>query len=74
MTEHVRTVLNVRGMTCNNCVRHVSEALRELSGVEKVEVDLAEARAVVQHDPTAAPLARLLEAVADAGYDADQRD
>jgi copper chaperone len=70
MTSHISTVLSVKGMSCGKCVRHVSEALHELQGVEAVEVRLAEATAVVRHDPGAAPLARLIEAVTDAGYEA----
>jgi copper chaperone len=68
MSNQVDTVLNVTGMTCGHCVRHVSEALGELQGVETVEVNLAEKKAVVRHDPSAAPLASLIAAITDAGY------
>ena len=61
------TSYSITGMTCDNCVRHVSEALRELPGVTDVAVDLAAARADVTSD---APVPR--EAVGgaldDAGY------
>jgi len=74
MSNPISTVLNVKGMSCGNCVKHVSEALNELPGVEKVDVRLAEAKAVVSHDPTTAPLASLIAAVSDAGYDAAHSD
>jgi copper chaperone CopZ len=74
MTDHISTVLSVNGMSCGKCVRHVSEALTELEGVEHVEVRLAEAKALVRHDPNAAPLERLIAAVTDAGYDAAHSD
>ena len=66
----VQTTLNVEGMTCGNCVRHVGDALRGLPGVTGVEVRLDERKAIVQHDPHAAPLDALLAAVRDAGYEA----
>ncbi len=34
--------LGVDGMTCQHCVRHVTEALTEVPGVEAVEVSLEE--------------------------------
>ena len=74
MTTPISTVLNVSGMTCGKCVRHVSDALRELQGVENVDVSLNDAQAVVRHDPAAAPIATLIAAVSDAGYDATKRD
>jgi len=57
--------LKIEGMSCNNCVRHVSEALRAVPGVERVEVSLAQGQAVVEGE---APLERLIEAVQEEGY------
>ncbi len=34
--------LGVGGMTCQHCVRHVTEALTEIPGVEAVQVSLEE--------------------------------
>jgi len=59
--------LKIEGMSCNNCVRHVSEALRAVPGVERVEVSLAQGQAVVEGE---APLERLIEAVQEEGYTA----
>ena len=33
--------LNVSGMTCGACVKHVEKAINSIAGVQKVEVDLA---------------------------------
>jgi len=55
-------------MTCNHCVRHVSDALRGVPGVAKVDVALPDAAEVVHDD--SASLAQLIEAVRSAGYDA----
>jgi len=61
------TNVDVDGMTCSNCVRHVEDALRALDGVEKLEVQIGNVR--VDHDPTKLPPERLLEAIKDAGYE-----
>jgi heavy metal translocating P-type ATPase len=64
------TVLEIRGMTCMNCVRHVTKALEGVSGVGTVEVDLDTGRATVRPaggtdlDPEA-----LAGAVREAGYE-----
>jgi copper chaperone CopZ len=62
--------LDIRGMTCNGCVRHVGEALRAVAGVSGVDVSLADNRARVIHDPATAPIANLVGAVEAAGYEA----
>ena len=42
MAENIdrTTVLKVSGLTCSNCVRHVSEELEEVEGVKNVSVIL----------------------------------
>jgi copper chaperone CopZ len=56
--------LEVQGMTCGSCVKHVTKALQAVPGVTNVEVDLANGRARVDGDlqaegaPLIAALAR----------------
>lgn len=69
MTQVIIT-LRVSGMTCNGCVKHVDAALRGVPGVTAVEVDLANGRAKVVHDPDKAPVPALVAAVDAAGYEA----
>ncbi|MCS7067231.1 MAG: cation transporter [Meiothermus sp.] len=59
--------LKIEGMSCNNCVRHVTEALKSVPGVEQVEVSLQEGRARVVGT---APVEKLIEAVREEGYTA----
>ncbi len=66
------TTLGITGMTCNHCVKHVEQALRELPGVSAVEVDLAQGRATVEHDAQVA-LPQLVAAIEAAGYEATAR-
>ena len=62
----VSTTLAIKGMTC---VRHVTEALGEIPGV-RAEVDLAAATATISHPPSVG-VQSLVDAVAEAGYEAD---
>jgi copper chaperone len=56
----------VQGMTCGHCVASVREEVSEVAGVEKVEVDLASGRMVVNGDGFADDAVKA--AVAEAGY------
>lgn len=59
--------LQVEGMSCGSCVKHVSEALRPLPGVSGVHVDLQAGRVRVSGE---ADSERLIAALQDAGYPA----
>lgn len=57
------TDLQVEGMTCASCVRHVNAALAPIAGVADVSVDLAAGRVKVSGDADVA-------ALQEAGYPA----
>ncbi len=59
--------IDITGMTCGNCVRHVTEALAEIPGVRDVHVDLASNHAEFT---VAQPIDReiLARALDEAGY------
>ena len=40
MTDTTARTFSVKGMTCDHCVRSVSEEVSEVPGVEEVAVDL----------------------------------
>src|ERR1051325_3738938 len=62
---------SVSGMTCNNCARHVTEAIQGVPGVASASVTLDTGRAQVRWSPNAAPDAgAVVRAVSEAGYDA----
>jgi copper chaperone CopZ len=58
---------SIDGMTCDNCAKHVREALLELPGVHSAAVDLAAARATVEAD-AAVPREQVAAALDEAGY------
>lgn len=59
--------MQVEGMSCGACVRHVNAALLPLAGVSEVAVDLAAGRVKVTGN---ADSALLLAALQEAGYPA----
>lgn len=61
------TSLTIEGMTCAACAQRVSRALLRVEGVAAAQVNLATERAEIQGS---APLAALLAALDDAGYNA----
>lgn len=63
------TELEIKGMTCQNCVKHVKNALENVEGVESVEVTLEPGFAKVQHTSQVAT-ADLVDAVDEEGYEA----
>ncbi|MBI2776827.1 MAG: cation transporter [Chloroflexi bacterium] len=65
--------LGVGGMTCDDCVVHVSEALESVPGVEAATVDLGSRSAVVTASPDL-PVGALAAAVRASGqYNAFER-
>ncbi|OBZ84765.1 Copper-transporting ATPase 1 [Choanephora cucurbitarum] len=63
------TRLPVEGMTCQSCVRAITNALSLLEGVEQVNVNLEAAEALITHDPIHISYAQLKEAIEDCGFD-----
>ena len=59
--------LGVQGMTCDHCVKAVSEAARSVSGVDEAEVDLGAGTVTVQGDNI--DMAQLKGAIMEAGFD-----
>lgn len=57
----------VKGMTCGNCVRHVTEEVQGVAGVTNVEVTLETGAVVVTADSI--DDAAIEAAVVEAGYE-----
>lgn len=71
MNKQQDTILEVDGMSCPSCIRHVSSVL-ELDGVDKVDVVLRDGIVVVKHDAARTSVGELIDALT-AGYVSNQR-
>lgn len=65
----MKTELSIQGMTCQNCARHVTEALQGTPGVASAAVDLGANRAsVVWKDDIQPAVESLIASLREAGY------
>ncbi len=60
-------VFNVTGMTCDNCVHHVTEAAKGVAGVTDAKVSLANKSATVEGDFDEG---KIIAAIEEEGYEA----
>jgi copper chaperone len=74
MKDEKKVSLKVDGMTCGSCVRHVTEALRDLEGVCDVTVSLRQRTAKVRYEAESVSEAKLITALEEAGYGARRCD
>jgi copper chaperone CopZ len=66
--DKMKKQLSIEGMSCKHCVNHVTEALKDVTGVSNVSVSLSDKKAVidVKEDISDAVLKKAVEEV---GYD-----
>ncbi|MDR0411272.1 MAG: cation transporter [Treponema sp.] len=64
----MKTILNIEGMSCEHCVKHITEALKSVMGVKSVKVSLKDKKATVVHKDDMSVEA-LKSAVVTVGYE-----
>ncbi|HHU92114.1 MAG TPA: heavy metal transport/detoxification protein [Halanaerobiaceae bacterium] len=64
----MKKILEIDGMTCAHCAARVKKELEKIEGVESVEVNVEEKKAVVSLN-TAISEVKLKAAVEEAGYE-----
>jgi copper ion binding protein len=64
----MKTTLKIEGMSCDHCVKHVTEALEGIQGVASAKVSLKHNNAEVEHSG-AVSLDAMKAAVVEAGYE-----
>ncbi|MHA1198827.1 MAG: heavy-metal-associated domain-containing protein [Candidatus Heimdallarchaeaceae archaeon] len=62
--------LNIEGMTCGHCQMTVANALKKVSGVKEVEVNLENSSAKILYKPGKTTDEKLIKAVEESGYKA----
>jgi len=61
----VEATLKIEGMTCEHCVRHVTDALNEIPGVKALRVIVGQA--IVAYDPSQTTPESIATALKDVG-------
>lgn len=65
------TLIKVGGMSCQGCVKNINQLLLAMPGVSSADVSLEAGEAKVTFDPAKIQRLALLEAIEDAGFDAE---
>jgi len=65
----MEVVINVQGMSCKHCEKAVTAALRQLTGVKNVEVNIAEGEVDVNYDNDTVSLDHICDEIEALGYD-----
>lgn len=63
-------IIKIKGMGCQNCVNAVSESLKELEGISKVNVSLEKESAEVEFDETKINTDKMIETIKELEYEA----
>jgi copper chaperone len=61
--------LNVEGMSCEHCVKAVSNAIGGITGVEDVTVSLKDKTASFKYDPAITLIEAIITAITDEGFE-----
>ncbi len=61
--------LRVEGMTCASCAANIDHAVKDLSGIKDVMVNVANDKMTVTYDSQTVKLSQIKKAVQDVGYD-----
>ena len=60
--------LNVEGMTCDHCVQTIKEAVNNLVGISRVEVDLENKQVAVEYDKALVKLDGITDKIVEIGF------
>ena len=61
--------LEVKGMSCEHCVKAVHNALSAIAGVADISVSLKDGKVSFSHDPAIAPLEAITAAIVEEGFE-----
>ena len=64
----MKTTLNVEGMSCEHCVKHLTKTLKEVDGVKRADVSLNLKKAIIEHADSVTQ-DTLKAAVVEAGFE-----
>jgi len=70
MTSPHTTTLDITGMTCASCAASIEAVLRKLPGITAASVNLASAKARVEHVPDLVDTQAIIARIGKAGFGA----
>ena len=63
-----KTIMPVTGMTCASCAATIEKGLSDLTGVSRVNVNLANEKASIEYDSSKVDTRALIDTISDVGY------
>ncbi len=66
--QHATLELNISGMDCSGCARHLESVAKRIFGVTKVTTLLSDRKVEFLYDPAKTTSAAIRESIAAAGY------
>lgn len=66
--QHANLELNIRGMDCSGCARHLESVAKSIVGVTKITTLLSDRKVVVLYDPAKTTATAIRECIEAAGY------
>ena len=66
-----QVTINVPGMSCGSCVRHIGKALAEYPGLQDVVINLPSRTLQVTFDPAQIAVETIVHAIRRSGYPAE---
>ena len=70
----MKKALEIKGMTCGNCVKRVTKIINGFDGVSEVGVDLQRMEATFECDPQSTVTDNIVQAINDFGYTASEKE
>ena len=64
-----KTIIKVEGMSCEHCVKAVTNAVNSVTGIGSVSVDLDAKTVTVEYDAAKTSLESIKTEIEDQGYD-----
>ena len=61
--------LNIEGMTCDHCVQTIKEAVNNLVGISRVEVDLENKQVAVEYDKALVKFDSITDKIVEIGFE-----
>jgi copper ion binding protein len=71
-TQSSMAMISLPTIQCNTCVETIQKALEKVEGIRSVSVELKGKTAHVEFDPAKTSLEKIENAIAAAGYDANE--
>jgi copper ion binding protein len=70
----MKKTLEIRGMTCEHCVKRVNKIISGCDGVSDVSVDLQKMEAAFECDPHHTDIGSIVKAINEFGYTALEKE